>query len=115
VADTAESLTSDNEWFRLRVTVRVKRVVIQVNDKTAADWTEPDGFVVRHPPWYSERRLSSGTFALQAHDPKSTVYFKNLRVRSLDAPPWGETWVNPPKEPIPGVPAHTGVILLRDP
>ena len=103
VADAAEALARDNEWFRLGVTVRGKRVVIRVNGKTTVDWTEPDGFVVHHPPWFSERRLSSGTFALQAHDPKSTVYFRNLRVRPLDAPPWGEAWVNPPKEPIPGV------------
>ncbi len=31
-----------------------------------------------------ERRLGEGTFALQAHDPKSTVYFRDLRVKSLD-------------------------------
>lgn len=32
----------------------------------------------------SERKLSRGTFALQAHDPKSVVYFKNIRVKPLD-------------------------------
>jgi hypothetical protein len=31
-----------------------------------------------------ERRLGEGgTFALQAHDPHSTVYYKNIRVKRL--------------------------------
>jgi hypothetical protein len=30
------------------------------------------------------RVLSSGTFALQGHDPKSKVYFKNIMVKPLD-------------------------------
>jgi hypothetical protein len=30
-----------------------------------------------------QRIISSGTFALQGHDPKSKVYYKNLKVRSL--------------------------------
>jgi hypothetical protein len=29
------------------------------------------------------RRLSSGTFALQCHDPESVVHFRNIRVRPL--------------------------------
>jgi hypothetical protein len=29
------------------------------------------------------RVLSSGTFALQGHDPKSKVYFKNIMVKPL--------------------------------
>ena len=82
-ADVAESPARDNEWFRLHVIVRGKRVVIKIDGKTVVDWTEPAGFVVRDPPWYSERKLSRGTFALQAHDPESRVCFKNLKVRPL--------------------------------
>jgi hypothetical protein len=29
------------------------------------------------------RRLSKGTFAIQAHDPESVVHFKELRVKRL--------------------------------
>src|SRR5690606_17579788 len=38
------------------------------------------------------RHLSSGTFALQGHDPKSEVHYRNLKVRLLpdDAPSLGE-------------------------
>src|SRR4029453_18153250 len=31
------------------------------------------------------RRLGAGTIALQAHDPGSTVYYKNIRIKPLDA------------------------------
>jgi len=83
VADIAESPARDNEWFQIHLTVRGKRVMIKINDQTVVDWTEPAGFVARHPPWYSERKLGSGTLALQGHDAESTVYFRNLRVRRL--------------------------------
>lgn len=85
VADVTEALVRDNEWFHLHVIVRGKQVVIKMDGKTAVDWTEPEGFVVSHPPWFSERKLSRGTFALQGHDPGSTAYFKNIRVKPLPA------------------------------
>ena len=60
-----------------------KHVVIKLDGEPVVDWTEPDGFIVRHPPWFTERRLSSGTFALQGHDAESVVYFKNIKVKPL--------------------------------
>jgi hypothetical protein len=30
------------------------------------------------------RKLSEGTFALQAHDPGSVICYKNIRVKRLD-------------------------------
>jgi len=30
-----------------------------------------------------ERKLNAGTVALQAHDPKSVVYYRNIRVKPL--------------------------------
>ena len=83
VADIAESPACDNEWVRLHLIVQGRRVVIKLDDKKVVDWTQPDNFVVRHPPWFNDRRLSSGTFALQGHDSESTVYFKNIRVRPI--------------------------------
>ncbi len=85
VADITESPAKDNEWCHLYLSVRGKHVIIRVNDKMVVDWTEPTDFILRHPPWFTERKLSKGTFALQGHDSESTVYFKNLRVRPLPA------------------------------
>ena len=31
-----------------------------------------------------DRKLAEGTFALQGHDPKSIIRYKNIRVKRLD-------------------------------
>lgn len=85
VSNIAEAHAQDGQWFHVELSVQGKRVVIKVNGQTTVDWTEPEGFVAKDPPYYSERKLGSGTFALQAHDPKSVVHFKNLKVRPLGA------------------------------
>ena len=82
IADVKEVYVKDNEWFTESITVRGKRVRIMINDKTVVDYTEPvnAGGEEGGDPL---RKISSGTFALQGHDPKSKVYFKNLMVRVL--------------------------------
>lgn len=80
VNDVRESLAKDDEWFTEHIIVRGKRIIIKVNGKTAVDFTEPENF--KHAT-FSERKISSGTFALQGHDPKSIVYYKNIMVKPL--------------------------------
>ncbi len=74
-------IVPDNEWFRVHVTVRANHVRVLVNDVLTVDYVEPAES--------GGRRLSEGTFALQAHDPHSTVLFRNIRARRLagDIPP----------------------------
>ena len=79
VQDVTEPPAGDNEWFTQHIIVKGKRVVIKVNGKTLVDYTEPDG--VERPADMAGRKLSSGTFALQGHDPKSRVLYRNLQVR----------------------------------
>lgn len=71
----------DNEWYTQTITVRGNRVVSKINGQTVVDYTEPEG----KKPFSAEfeRRLGEGTFAFQAHDPKSKVYFRNIRVKRL--------------------------------
>lgn len=76
VEDVSEAPAKDNAWFTEEIIVQGKHIVIKVDGKTAVDYTEPDGVT-------GDRRLSQGTFALQGHDPGSTVHFKNLRVKIL--------------------------------
>jgi len=60
--------------------------------KTSIDntntWKIEDGaFVTRGQAahvFYMGKRLGQGTFALQAHDPKSVIRYKNIRVKRLD-------------------------------
>jgi len=84
VKDVRQSLAKDNQWFTEHIIVQDKHIIIKVNGKTAVDWTEPEDFSLEDWP---RRKLSSGTFALQGHDPKSVVYYKNIRVRPLRAEP----------------------------
>ncbi len=81
IADVKEVFVKDNEWFTESITVQGKRVQIKINDKTVVDYTEPEN--LQRQGGDSLRKISSGTFALQGHDPKSKVYFKNLMVRVL--------------------------------
>ena len=81
VEDVKDVLVKDNEWFTEHITVQGKRVIIKINDKTVVDYTEPEN--VQRPKGSEGRVIASGTFALQGHDPKSKVYFKNIMVKPL--------------------------------
>jgi hypothetical protein len=81
IDDVKEVFVKDNEWFTEYIKVEGKRVIIKLNDKTVVDYTEPEN--VERPNGMEGRVLSSGTFALQGHDPKSKVYFKNIMVKPL--------------------------------
>jgi len=81
VADVKEVYVKDGEWFTEHITVRGKRITVSINDKQVTDYTEPDN--VKRDAGMEGRVLSSGSFALQGHDPKSTVYFKNIMVKVL--------------------------------
>ncbi|MDZ7718922.1 MAG: DUF1080 domain-containing protein [Balneolaceae bacterium] len=77
VDDNTEITFPDNEWFTMTIRVEGQHITISVNDQVITDYTEPED-VDR-----GTNVLSSGTFALQGHDPDSKVYFKNIRVRPL--------------------------------
>lgn len=81
VQDVKEVYVKDNVWFTEYIKVEGKRVIIKINDKTVVDYTEPEN--TQRPADMSGRVISDGTFALQGHDPKSKVYFKNIMVKPL--------------------------------
>jgi len=81
IKDTKEVYVKDNEWFTEDILVQGKHVVVKLNNTVVTDWTQPDGFVP--PENHPGRIISSGTFALQGHDPKSVVYFKDIMVKPL--------------------------------
>jgi hypothetical protein len=80
VQDVKEQLVKDNEWYTYHIIVKGKHITIKVNDKVVVDWDEPADL---KPGTAPARVLSKGTFALQAHDPNSTVRYKNIRVKRL--------------------------------
>lgn len=80
-----KAMARDDDWFRLNVLVKGKRIQIRVNDLLLVDYLEatPPLGVPNHPG----RKLDHGTFALQCHDEGSKVFFRNLRVRRLAPDP----------------------------
>jgi hypothetical protein len=81
VDDVKEAPAKDGEWFTMRIRVYEKNIKVWVNQKQQVDYTEPEN--VQRPKGMEERLLSSGTIALQGHDPKSKVLYKNIRLKLL--------------------------------
>jgi hypothetical protein len=82
VQDNYEAPAKDHEWFTQHIIVDGKRIVVKVDGRVIVDYTEPDN--VERPADMAGRRLSSGTIALQGHDPKSIVHYRNIRIKPLD-------------------------------
>ena len=83
VVDLPQSPVDESQWFRVRITVQGKHITVQLNDKTVVDYTEPEN--VERPPERAGRKLNpaGGAIALQGHDPSSTFYFKDIRIKRL--------------------------------
>ena len=81
VDDVREVYVKDYEWYTEHIIVQDKKVTIKINDKTVVEYTEPDG--IENTQGRKEKRLTSGTFALQGHDPASKVYYKQVLVKPL--------------------------------
>ena len=77
--DVKEVFVKDDEWYTEEITVQDKHVTIRVNDKLINDYTEPDSV----SQGAGGKKLSHGTVALQGHDPKSKVYFKDIMLKVL--------------------------------
>jgi hypothetical protein len=63
---------NDNEWFTQHIIVIGDKVTVKVNDKIINEYTEKDPAKIR-----------TGTVALQGHDPKSKVFYKDIMVKLL--------------------------------
>jgi len=75
--------STDGEWFDYHITVKDGVITIRVNGEITVQYSEPKGDSAPNPKMPG-RKLASGTFALQAHDPDSETRFKDIRVKSLD-------------------------------
>lgn len=73
VQDVKEAPAKDNEWFTEHIIVQGKKITVKVNDKVINEYTEgAEG-----------GRLTGGTIALQGHDPKSKVFYKDVMIKVL--------------------------------
>ncbi len=71
------SPVKDNEWYTYHMIVKGKQVTVKINDKTLFEYVEPEGVVG------PTNKLGKGSFAIQAHDPKSVAHYKNIMVKPL--------------------------------
>lgn len=82
VQDVKEAPAKDNEWFTMHIVVKEKNIRVYVNKKQVVDYTEPANAV--REKGMEGRLLSSGTIALQGHDPNSKVFYKNIKLKIND-------------------------------
>lgn len=80
VENLKKAPNKDDEWFKYNIRVEGKHIVFKVDDKVVLDYTQPND---AKPAKDATRLLDKGTIALQAHDPGSTVLYKNLRIKRL--------------------------------
>ena len=76
VVKTFTPPAKDDTWFTMEVVVNGKAVGVKVDDTVLYEFVEPEGVT-------GTRRLSEGTFALQAHDPGSEVHYRSIKVKRL--------------------------------
>ncbi len=72
IQDVKEAPAKDNEWFTEHIIVQGKKITVKVNDKVINEYTETGA-----------TRLNGGTVALQGHDPKSKVFYKDVMIKPL--------------------------------
>lgn len=66
-----ESPHAPNEWFTQHIIVKGNHIVIKVNDKVITDFVD------------EKNTFTKGYIALQNHDPKSIVWYRNLQYKKL--------------------------------
>ena len=82
IDDNLEAPANDNEWFTQHIIVNGNRIITKVNDEVIIDYTEPEN--AERPEDMAQRLLSSGTIAIQGHDPESVIFYKNIEIKLLE-------------------------------
>ena len=77
VVRSFDPIVRDNEWFTLEVKVNGNHVVTKINGKVVVDYNELEGVT-------AGRRIDKGSFAIQAHDSKSVVRYRNILVKPIN-------------------------------
>jgi hypothetical protein len=81
VVNINEAPAKDDEWFTEHIIVKGDTITVRVNDKELLSWTQPADWAASKKA--AGRVIGPGTIALQAHDPNSTVYYRNIRIKPL--------------------------------
>ena len=80
VADLGHTPAKDGEWWTQEVIVEGKTATVKINGITVLVYQQPKGAEAGEK---FARVFGEGTIALQAHDPKSVVRYRNIRLKRL--------------------------------
>ncbi len=81
LADIGFAAATDQKWWLQEIIVKDNAVTVKVDGKIVLEYHEPQGAQAGKD---FERKLGEGTFALQGHDPKSVIRYRNIEVKRLD-------------------------------
>ena len=81
LVNVGTSLAQDRKWWTQEILVEGNKITVKVDGRIVLQYVEPASAQAGRD---FGRKLGEGTFALQGHDPKSVVYYKNIRVRRLE-------------------------------
>lgn len=78
--DVRETFVQDEEWYTEHIIVEGDQVTVKINGQTINEYDESKD---RNGD-LGTKKLSSGTIALQAHDPQSVIYYRSVKIKLLD-------------------------------
>jgi hypothetical protein len=76
-----KSPVKDEEWYTYEIIVKDNNVTIKINGETTTEWTQRDDY--EPPRGMAGRKISSGTIAIQGHDPGSKIHYRNIKIKPL--------------------------------
>jgi hypothetical protein len=79
--DVKEVYVQDGEWYTEHIIVNGDQVTVKINGKIVMEYDESED--KNRPANAGEKKIDRGTFALQAHDPESVIYYKSVKVKVL--------------------------------
>lgn len=78
--DVREVFVEDGEWYSQHIIVEGGKITVKINGETINEYDESE----MRTGDLGTKKLSSGTLALQAHDPESVIYYRSVKIKLLD-------------------------------
>lgn len=79
--DVRETYVQDGEWYTTHIIVKGDHVTVKLNGKTVMEYVESKD--ESRPANAGHKGIDKGTFAIQAHDPESVIYYRSIKVKVL--------------------------------
>ncbi|MGY6742038.1 MAG: 3-keto-disaccharide hydrolase [Cecembia sp.] len=77
--DVRETYVEDGEWYITHIIVKGDHVTVKLNGQTVMEYIESKD--EKRPENAGAKKIDKGTFAIQAHDPESVIYYRSIKVK----------------------------------